>query len=299
MGANVWPVDAVTGAPSYTGRLLRQLTGLGWTRNPARPLGVRSGVVWGTPNTIASATSTTWTVTPFGGVIDGETSAVAGGYNFSFDTNQTGSVTAADATNPRIDLLYVKVSDPAEGDGSTNPIIQLLYLAGTAAASPTVPATPARSIPVATILVPKSGTGSPSTSFVATYATGAGAALPVYSQTERDALTLFTGLRVVRLDQVGRMETYTGSGWWSQPIVKQFSGTTDASGYITLTHGLGWTPAAITATPNSPITAGANASIFAIALTDSFTSTTFRVRALSAAIGQMATTAIVVSCSFG
>lgn len=181
MGANVWPVDAVSGAPSYTGRLLRQLAGLAWGRNPARPLGANSGVVVGTPSTIATATSTTWTVTPFGGVIDGEASAVAGGYNFSFDSNQTGSVNAADATNPRIDLLYVRISDPAEGDGSSVPVIELLYTAGTPAATPAAPATPARSMALATILVPKSGSGSPAVSFAAPWAVAAGGVLPVGS----------------------------------------------------------------------------------------------------------------------
>jgi len=32
MGANLWPADAVTGAPSYTGRVLRQTLGGAWTK---------------------------------------------------------------------------------------------------------------------------------------------------------------------------------------------------------------------------------------------------------------------------
>lgn len=178
MGANVWPVDAVAGAPSFTGRLLRQLVGA-WAINTSRPLCPSSGVIAGTPNSIATATSSTWTVTPFKGVIDGEAAAAAGGYSFSFDTNQTGSVTAADATNPRIDLLYVRVSDPAEGDGTPAPIIELLYTAGTPAATPATPATPARSMALATILVPHTGGGSPSVSFVAPYSVAAGGIQPV------------------------------------------------------------------------------------------------------------------------
>jgi hypothetical protein len=254
--------------------------------------------VAGTPNTIATATSTTWTVTPFGGVIDGETSAVAGGYNFSFDSNQTGSVTAADATNPRIDLLYVKVSDPAEGDGSANPIIQCLYVAGTAAASPAVPATPARSIPLATILVPHTGGGSPSVSFVATWTVAAGAPVPVYSQTERDALTAYPGLQVIRLDQNGRMETYTGTAWRGQAVTLFFAPTLDSSGYATVTHGLGWTPIAVNGSVNSPITGAVSSAILSQFMADTFTSTTVRIRVLNA-VGAAVAGTVNASLTFG
>lgn len=64
-----------------------------------------------------------------------------------------------------------------------------------------------------------------------------------------------------------------------------FAGTPDASGYLTVTHGLGFTPSQVQATPKSPITAGAAASIFGMAMTDSYGPTTFRVRCLNAAGG--------------
>jgi hypothetical protein len=175
MGAYVWPVDAVTGAPSYTGRMLRQMLAVLMGGGAGtRPLAGRTGVAPRTPSTTVTATSTTWTVLPHGGYIDAETAAQSAGYFYTFDSNQTGSVTAANATNPRIDLISVRIDDPAEGDGTSVPAVAVVYTAGTAAASPTVPATPARSMALAQINVPTSGGGSPSVTWVAPYLIAAG-----------------------------------------------------------------------------------------------------------------------------
>lgn len=80
-------------------------------------------------------------------------------------------------------------------------------------------------------------------------------------------------------------------------IVKEFSGTTDTNGYLTVTHGLGFTPTAVACTPNSPITAGANANILLAVLADTFTATTFRIRALDATPALMVSTAITFSAA--
>jgi hypothetical protein len=123
----------------------------------------------GTPSTIVTATSTTWTVTPFGGLIDGEALAIAGPYGYAFDTNQTGGVTAAGAS-ARVDRLDVQVSDPAESDGSSAPGMTVVYTAGT----PGLVAAPARSHPLAQINVPATGGGSPTVTWTATYSAAAG-----------------------------------------------------------------------------------------------------------------------------
>jgi len=56
--------------------------------------------------------------------------------------------------------------------------------------------------------------------------------------------------------------------------------TTDASGYVTVTHNLGHTPTAVVCTPNSPITGTVSAAIFSMIMTDTYTATTFRARCL-------------------
>lgn len=177
MAARVWPVDAVGGSPSNTGRSLRQgavstSAGQGST---SRPLGGLSGVRPGTPVNIATATSTTWTVTPFLGLLDGAAAATAGVYAYSFDTNQTGSVTAA-AASTRIDRLDVQVVDPAEGGvAGANPLIQIVRTDGVAGSG--VPAAaPAQSHPLALINVPTSG--SPTVTWNATYYCAPGGFVP-------------------------------------------------------------------------------------------------------------------------
>lgn len=186
----LYPVNSVNGAPEYSGRMLRQSQSVFLAgATAARPLGARSGVRPGTSLATVTATSTQWTCGPFAGVADVEAAAEAGPYEFAFDAAATGAITAADASNPRTDIIYVKVSDPSEGDGSTVPSVVRGYLAGTAAAVPTVPAAPARSFVVAQINVPKAGGGNPTVTWVAPYAVAAGAPLYVPTKAALDAIT--------------------------------------------------------------------------------------------------------------
>ena len=187
MTNTVWPVNAVTGAPSYSGKMLRQTMAAAYAgATAARPLGAMSGVRPGTPTTTVTATSVLWTVNPHAGILDLQTSAAAGPYAYAIDTAVTGAVTAANATNPRKDIVYVKLDDPAEADGSTVPAVTPLYLAGTAAPVPVAPATPARSMILAIINVPVSGGGSPTVTWSAPYMAAAGGFITARTLAERD-----------------------------------------------------------------------------------------------------------------
>lgn len=185
----VYPADAVGGAPSYTGRVLRntQMAALTGYATAARPLGAHSGVRPGTPSSIITVTSTTWTVTPFAGLIDAESAAAVGPYAYAFQANQTGSITAA-AGSARYDRLDVQISDPAEADGSTNPLVTIIYTAGTPGAG-VIPAAPARSHLLTTILVPASGGGAPTVIYNPQYSSSAGGAIPFNNTTELFAVT--------------------------------------------------------------------------------------------------------------
>lgn len=178
----VYPVAAVTGAPSYDGRGLRQTTVAPFVAGATatRPLGARSGVRLGTPTTTVSATSTTWTVQPHAGVIDAESANEAGPYAYAFDAVKTGTMTAANASYARIDLISVQISDPAESDGSSVPSVAIVYTPGTAAA-PALPTQPPRSMVIAQINVPISGGGSPSVTWVAPGLVAAGGITPATS----------------------------------------------------------------------------------------------------------------------
>lgn len=198
MTISAWPLDAVNGAPTYSGRVLRQTANAPSFAgaSAARPLGAMSGVRPGTSPSSVTATSTTWTCAPLAGVIDGESAAEAGPYTFASDANVSGSITAANASNPRTDIVYVQVSDPAESDGSAAPGVTIAYLAGAAGPNATVPSTPARSFVLARINVPKSGGGSPSVTWVAPAAVAAGGIVPAVTSFQLTALTPVAGTYV-------------------------------------------------------------------------------------------------------
>jgi len=184
-----------------------------------RQLGARSGFRVGTPSNVLTATSTTWTLGPCAAVIDPGASLHQGGYGWSSDANVTGTVTAADATYARKDIVYIQVNDSSAGDGSGAISAPVQYLAGTASASPVAPSLPARSFLVGTITVPAAGGGSPTVVRNPAEYVAAGAPQPVYSLAERDALTVYDGLTVRRMDLTG-----DPLQWWSVTANKWLSG---------------------------------------------------------------------------
>ena len=114
----VYPVDAISTVPTYTGRLGRQtMSPLLAGATAARPLGATSGVRPGTSPTTVTATSTTWTMGVHAGIVDLESSGLVGPYAYAVNVAETGAVTAADATRPRVDIVWVRLDDPAESDG--------------------------------------------------------------------------------------------------------------------------------------------------------------------------------------
>jgi hypothetical protein len=210
MVARLYPGDAVGGAPSYTGRALRQsqspfLAGA----TTARPLGALSGVRPGTPSSTVTATSTTWTVNPFAGVIDLQTAAIAGPYTFAFDAAVTGTVTAAGAS-ARIDSLSVRVNDGAESDGTTvAPFVEIVPTVGTSVA----PAVPARSFVIALINVPATGGGSPTVTWNAPYAVAAGATVPFNTLAQLLLWTTATLWQPAIVLATGTKYSWTGTAW--------------------------------------------------------------------------------------
>lgn len=88
-----------------------------------------------------------------------------GMYAVSLTSGATATLTAAHATLPRIDLVYLRVWDNAVDASGLNRA-DAVYLAGTASSTPVAPVPSGTQIylPLATISVPASGGGSPSVS---------------------------------------------------------------------------------------------------------------------------------------
>ena len=172
------PIDASSGVPAYSAQQSRQAFSahLGGATG-ARPLGAFSGVRPGTPTTTVSlsgAGSTTWTVGAHSGVLDTQTPVAAAPYEYACDGADTGTLTAADATNPRIDVIWVAVNDTVQdGSGLRGGLVG--YTAGTPAGTPAVPSpSNPRGMVLAQVNVPKAGTGSPTVTWVAPYCVATG-----------------------------------------------------------------------------------------------------------------------------
>jgi len=220
--------------PEYTsqeGRTALAATMAGATA--ARPLGGISGVRPGTPN-VASATPGTWTVTPFGGYIDLETSASNGGYFFSFLSNSTGTVSAAEGS-ARVDLLYVQIADTNTGDSTTvAPRVILDYQKGAAGAGvPTL--TAARAFVIAQINVPATGGGSPTITWVAPYCAAAGGTVDFNTKAQLDLWTTAKPGQSAFVIADNSEYVWTGAAWVKASLV-------DDSGVAALTLSNSWVP---------------------------------------------------------
>ena len=149
MVTTIHPVDATAGAPSYSGRMLRQVGSVAFAGASAGdPFGARSGVRPGT-GTIVYADATSWSVGPHAGVLDFETAMESGPTSYAIGASTGGALRAADAF-ARVDLVWVRQDIPLE-DGSAVPAAVPGYTYGTVAGTP--PTTPARCMVLALSLI--------------------------------------------------------------------------------------------------------------------------------------------------
>ncbi|HVE26959.1 MAG TPA: hypothetical protein VNC22_16230, partial [Sporichthya sp.] len=126
-------------------------------------LGSRSGVRPGDPGLTVTLAGSTINVSAGVATVAWPSQGV---YRVALPSSASpGTVNAAHATLPRIDLVYLRVWDNSVDASGLNKG-DVVYLAGTASSTPVAP-TPAGTqiyMPLATINVPFSGNGSPSVS---------------------------------------------------------------------------------------------------------------------------------------
>lgn len=159
--------------------------------------------------------------------IQGTESAVQGAYLVSSDSQVALALAAADATNPRNDLVVAKVQDAAYS-GATNSW-SLAVVTGTPAATPADPATPANAIVLARVRV-NAGATSPSTiTDLRPFTVGLGGLLPCLS-TALPA-TPYVGMQLYLTDKA-RKVVWNGTYWdpvSNQPMCQaRYTGTTPA-----------------------------------------------------------------------
>lgn len=173
MPVDVWAIDTLSLSGRET-RLIESNTVMA----DGTVLGSRSGVRPGDPGLTVSLSGSTINVSPGAATIF---YAAQGVYKVAIgSTTSPGTLTAAHATLSRIDLVYLRVWDNAVDAAGLNQA-DIVYLAGTPAASPVAP-TPAGTqiyLPLGTITVPPSGGGSATvSSAVRPYTVAPGGILP-------------------------------------------------------------------------------------------------------------------------
>lgn len=134
-----------------------------WLQNGSHPAEndrLTTQALWATTGIINSSSLAVTANSPVGmsvrvasgwAAIVGTTQANMGTYVGYNDAQVTLTITAADSTNPRIDLVCMTVNDSFYSGSSNNVVLQVV--AGTPAGSPVAPSLPANSISLATVAV--------------------------------------------------------------------------------------------------------------------------------------------------
>lgn len=215
----------VSGNPVYAAQAFRlAMTALLYPENNS--LAGRSGVRPMAADVVTLAGSTI-TVAQHSSIISPNWSGLTGSYLCALSVAETHSLTAAHATNPRLDIVIGRVYDHDENPAGLR-LYRSEYIAGVAAGSPVAPSVPQGAVRLATISVPQSGGGSPSVSVDYNMAGASLGVLPVRSddgaQTDWPG-TPYPGQMVFSLPD-GEVYVRVGSGWRVVGVAS-ISGTSD------------------------------------------------------------------------
>lgn len=209
MADPLW-INGSGGTPAYDAAELRR-GDAALLQYDGRALGARQGIRPGGGLTVSLA-STTITVAKGVGVVDGILSATQGPYRVALPADETHTLTAAHATNPRKDRVILRVYDHDE-DASGLRLARSEYLVGTPAASPTPPNVPDDAFELALIDIPSVASGNPA---VVTnrrlYTVATGGILPVRDAIDEGAVPGYEGQVIDRLD-LDVLRRYSGSAW--------------------------------------------------------------------------------------
>ncbi|MFF3940827.1 hypothetical protein [Streptomyces phaeofaciens] len=238
------PVRSGWLSPDGQSREDTRLVSLG-ALTPTSPVATRSGILPGSSDgqwrisgfTVEGVTGTmTATVSPGRAVIQG--ADAQGAYPVALTENQTLTFADGDALYGRIDLVVLRVYDHAhDGSGRTEAVVEIVR--GTPAAAPAAPATPALSIPLYEVVVPKNAsTGAGAIAWASaltgrrTATVGVGGILPVTTDTSNGA---YPGQY---RDLSGQLQRWNGTAWADYPVLPTWQSWTPA-----------WTTSSGSATP--------------------------------------------------
>jgi len=248
-------INASAGAPAYAANELRRAmaTLLTQSGEPDR-FGAREGVH---PAGSAGVTVSGMTVTVqhLKAVVYPGLTTLSGPYIVQLQSG-THAVTAADATNPRKDIVALQIQDHDE-DSSGQRRAQSVYVAGTPAPSPVEPALPANSFRLATIDVP-AGSTTPSLTYNAPLTVAAGGIVPVRNDAELPGSSsgMYDGAARWKQD-TNELQIHNGGSVWETvaKLAKPFRGYVEDSDGASTTSEV-YTGASVTV-PSADNPAGA------------------------------------------
>jgi hypothetical protein len=168
------------------------------------------------------------TVQPGTAVIQGDGGVGRGVYRASIASAQTGSLTARNSTNPRIDLLVFRALDTDVVGSHAAYKGRIEIIAGTPSATPAVPAKPAMAVELARITVPNTGGGAATVDLTyRAFACAAGGELlvPTAARLPSTGVTKWQSARAL---DTGLGYTHDGSAWQANGLL-QTAPTTDIS----------------------------------------------------------------------
>lgn len=189
-----------------------------------------------TPLVVTGTADMSYNVAPINPVTN--RAAAAGVYVYSTTGTTNVKTTAAPGANSRYDIIWTKQNDTQYGDSDTLAVVKVTQ--GTPSATPVKPSLPPEAsgaIILAEALIQSGATATNSSAVQITqvwrYTALRGAPIPVRSQAERDELTPFSGVSVLRLDLAGAVETWI-EGWvtsrtWVSPFLFAGGWSTDPS----------------------------------------------------------------------
>lgn len=203
---------AVYNAREYR-RMMEKLMGFDVVTTP----GTGSGGVFRTADCLVSAGGGQSVNVAAGAVfVDGSESATQGGYFVYNDATVNVVLTAANATNPRKDLIGVQIRD-SEYSGVTNDA-RILVITGTPAASPVDPTPPADFVTLALVDVPANDNVVDAGQITdRRRQMAAKGGIAVCTSTTRPSVNLFEGLWVYETDTHALKQYTTGTTLWTPP----------------------------------------------------------------------------------
>ncbi len=194
---------------SFDAEELRRADAANLTAGAGRALGARSGVRPGNGDAVSLSGSTV-TVHDVVAVIDATLGGDGDGPYRVGLTESTLALAPADGSNPRIDLVVLRVYDDAlDLSGRDEAVPELV--AGAPSATPSAPAVPSGAVVLGQVSVPQSGGGAASLTYTAPRAVASGGVTPARDDADRPGAT-YDGLLVWRED-THVLEVFNDGTW--------------------------------------------------------------------------------------